>query len=203
MIWSWANRIRAELLLRVGYRTANSRCLELVKSPDHPDEIRRQRISALLNHARRNVPFYADRMSASDAATSSPEAFAELPVLKKDDVEANFPDAITDEDVYGSIAEHLRAVGFDAVSTPEAGRLGESDESQLEWAVGEARVLVTFNVADFALLHHEWMTSARGHQGLIVSSQRPIGDLLRRLLSLAGAVELQEMKDRLEFLSNW
>ena len=109
----------------------------------------------------------------------------------------------TDEDVYGSVAEQLRAAGFDAVSTPEAGRLGESDESQLDWASKENRVLVTFNVADYARLHHEWMTSARHHGGVIVSSQRPIGDLLRRLHNLAPALESQEMKDRLEFLSNW
>jgi hypothetical protein len=109
----------------------------------------------------------------------------------------------TDEDVYGGVAEQLRASGFDAVSTPEAGRLGESDESQLDWASKENRVLVTFNVADFARLHHAWMASARHHSGVIVSSQRPIGDLLRRLNNLARALESQVMKDRLEFLSNW
>jgi hypothetical protein len=37
----------------------------------------------------------------------------------------------TDEDVYGSVAGALRRVGYVAVSTPEMGRLRESDESQL------------------------------------------------------------------------
>jgi hypothetical protein len=37
----------------------------------------------------------------------------------------------TDEDVYSAIALALRKTGFDAVSTPEVGRLSESDESQL------------------------------------------------------------------------
>jgi hypothetical protein len=41
----------------------------------------------------------------------------------------------------------LRKLSVDAVSTPEAGRLAESDESQLQWAATEGRALVTFNVA--------------------------------------------------------
>ena len=63
----------------------------------------------------------------------------------------------TDEDVYGSVAPKLREKGFDAVSTAEENRLGKSDESQLEWAVQEGRVLLTFNVSDFARLHDEWL----------------------------------------------
>jgi hypothetical protein len=34
----------------------------------------------------------------------------------------------TDEDVYGAIALALRYKGFDAVSTPKAGRVGALDE---------------------------------------------------------------------------
>jgi hypothetical protein len=63
----------------------------------------------------------------------------------------------TDEDVYGAVAPALRREGIDAVSTPEAGRRGQSDESQLEWASSEGRVLVTFNVAHFAKLHSDWL----------------------------------------------
>ena len=68
----------------------------------------------------------------------------------------------TDEDIYGSVAAKLRGRGFDAVSTPEANRLGETDESQLAWAVLERRVLLTFNVAPFAHLHAQWLTSGWG-----------------------------------------
>jgi hypothetical protein len=38
----------------------------------------------------------------------------------------------TDEDIYGAVATALRKSGVDAVSTPEAGRLAETDESQLQ-----------------------------------------------------------------------
>ena len=37
----------------------------------------------------------------------------------------------TDKDIYGAAAVALRKAGFDAVSAPEAARLGESDDSQV------------------------------------------------------------------------
>jgi len=109
----------------------------------------------------------------------------------------------TDEDVYAVFAPALRKAGVDAVSTPEADRLGESDESQLTYAVGEERVLVTFNVAHFADLHTTWMNEGRHHSGIIVSTQRPIGDLLRRIRHLAGTLDAEAMQDRLEYSSDW
>ena len=87
---------------------------------------------------------------------------------------------LTDEDVYGATSVALRKAEYDAVSTPEAGRLGETDESQLQWACDQGRVLVTFNVAHFANLHTQWVKRGRNHAGIVVSSQRPIGDLLRQ-----------------------
>jgi hypothetical protein len=109
----------------------------------------------------------------------------------------------TDEDVYGVLAPQLRGAGFDAVSTPEAGRRGCDDPDQLLWAFQEGRVLVTFNVSDFARLHHELMAQGGHHAGLVVSQQRPIGDVLRRLVHLGQQVSAEDMRDRLEYLSNW
>jgi len=113
------------------------------------------------------------------------------------------PTFFTDEDVYTAVALGLRKAGLDVVSTPEAGRLGESDDSQLEWAAIQGRVLVTFNVAHFAALHAAWNGQGRRHAGIVVSSQRPIGEMLRRLLNLARTLETHAMRNRLEFLSDW
>lgn len=63
----------------------------------------------------------------------------------------------TDEDVHGSIAAALRGAGFDAVSTPEIGRLRESNESQLLWAASQGYSIVTFNVGHFGGRHTEWL----------------------------------------------
>jgi hypothetical protein len=43
----------------------------------------------------------------------------------------------------------------------------------------------------------------RHHAGIVVSSQRPIGDMLRRLLRLANTLNATAMQDRLEFLGDW
>jgi hypothetical protein len=101
------------------------------------------------------------------------------------------------------VAHALRNRAIDAISTPEAGRLGESDESQLEWASRHGRALISFNVGHFARLHASWLQQGRTHAGLIVSEQRPIGDMLRRLTNLAGTLDADAMLHRLEFLGDW
>lgn len=109
----------------------------------------------------------------------------------------------TDEDLPAAIAIRLRAAGFDAVSTPEVGRRGETDPAQLSWAAAEGRVIVTFNVGDFARLHVNWLTRGKHHAGIVVAQQRTIGDILRRLARLSATLSAEDMHDRLEYLSNW
>lgn len=113
------------------------------------------------------------------------------------------PRFFTDEDIYASVAVALRRQGIDAISTLETGRLSDSDEALLAYATGEGRVLVSFNVGHFAAIHSTWMEQGRHHAGIVVSSQRPIGDVLRRLIRLAGANNADALKDRLEFLGDW
>jgi hypothetical protein len=108
-----------------------------------------------------------------------------------------------DEDVYGAVAPALRRTAIDAVSTAEAGRCGESDESQLDWASNDNRALFTFNVGHFAELHSVRMAEGRHHAGIAVSSQRSIGEVIRRLLHLARSLDAGSMRDRLEFLGDW
>lgn len=69
----------------------------------------------------------------------------------------------TDEDIHGAVAQALRRAGLEAVSTPEAQRIGSTDEDQLLWAATQRRVIVTFNVADFVRFHCEWLSAGRNH----------------------------------------
>ena len=109
----------------------------------------------------------------------------------------------TDEDVYADVAPALRRAGIDAVATPEAERLAETDEVQLEWSATAGRVIVSFNAGYFAELHWRWLSEGRHHAGIVVSQQRPIGDAIRRLRHLAEALDGETMRDRFEFLSDW
>ena len=105
-----------------------------------------------------------------------------------------------DEDVHTVLADALRRRGHDAVHALEAKRLGLPDESQLLFAASEDRCLVTFNVGDFVLLHNRWITADRQHAGIIVSKQLPVGESLRRLLTLLQSESAESMKGQIRFL---
>jgi hypothetical protein len=64
-------------------------------------------------------------------------------------------------------------------------------------------VVFTFNTRHFAKLHTEHLEEGRHHAGIIVSDQLQVGVVLRRLLKLLDGRSAEEMRDWLEFLSNW
>jgi hypothetical protein len=109
----------------------------------------------------------------------------------------------TDEDMYGTIARALRERGYDAISTPEAGNLGQSDAEQLHYAIIQERAILTFNVGDFVQLHTEYLHSNLEHWGIIVSKRVPIGEVVRRMLNLLNSLTADEMQNRLEYLTDW
>lgn len=107
------------------------------------------------------------------------------------------------EDVHTKLAKALRQRGFDAITTVEAGMLGTTDEEQLALAVSQGRVILTFNRGDYARLHKQYAEHGWKHCGIIVSEQHPIGELLRRMLNLLMSLSVQDMRNRLEYLSQW
>jgi predicted nuclease of predicted toxin-antitoxin system len=74
---------------------------------------------------------------------------------------------------------------------------GASDLAQLQFAAASSRVLVTHD-ADFLRLHTEGVP----HAGIAYCHQqsKPVGDLLRRLISMHNLLEPEEMAGRVEFL---
>jgi len=86
----------------------------------------------------------------------------------------------------------------------DAGRLGQEDEEQLEFAVQEERVLYTYNVAHFYQLHTAWLTQGRSHSGIILVAQTfGIGEQLRRTFKLVANRSAEAMINQIEFLSAW
>jgi hypothetical protein len=90
----------------------------------------------------------------------------------------------TDEDVYAAVAQSLHQAGWDALSRPQAGWVGESDEPQLTFAATEGRVLVTFNVAHFSQLHSTWLAAGHHHAGIVKDGICPncMADLIEESL---------------------
>ena len=67
------------------------------------------------------------------------------------------------------IATALRDHGHDIRSADEERQLdGWEDERLLELATAEGRVMVTFNVKDFARLATEWAAAGTSHAGILL-----------------------------------
>jgi hypothetical protein len=98
----------------------------------------------------------------------------------------------------------LRARGLDIETAYEAETIAQNDENQLRYAFSQRRVLVTFNASDFCRLHNEFHVRSEDHAGIIINKQSyGIGGALRRLLKLNSDLSIEQMENRLEFLSNW
>lgn len=104
------------------------------------------------------------------------------------EVNALFIRLYLDEDVYKDLAPALRARGFEAISVHELKRTGYSDAEQLAYAVSQQCALFSFNSPDYVALHVDYLASGREHYGIILSKQRPLGQVLRRLLDLLNRV---------------
>jgi hypothetical protein len=109
-----------------------------------------------------------------------------------------------DADAY-ALLNGLRHRGLDVTSSRERGLLRCLDDEQLAWASEQLRAVYTYNAADFCRLHSEFLRHGRHHAGIIIGDQQTasIGEQIRRLIRISEARTAEEMKDALEFLSNW
>jgi hypothetical protein len=102
-----------------------------------------------------------------------------------------------------SIIRALQARYFDVATALEAQLLSRPDEDHLAYATVQGRVLFSFNRGDFAQLHKAYLASGRHHSGIIVSDQLETDVIVRRLFKLLDVRSATDMRDRLEYLSNW
>ena len=78
-----------------------------------------------------------------------------------------------DEDVDVLVARLLESRGFSAVTTQEAGCIGQTDREQLSYAVEHERALLTHNRADFEALGEQYIREDRTHYGIVLANRRP------------------------------
>jgi hypothetical protein len=101
-----------------------------------------------------------------------------------------------DEHVHPAVAAGLRRRDVDVITTREAGLLSADDEAQLAYAFGEARVVFTQD-EDFLRLH----TGGVVHCGIAYAPQHtPVGHIVRGLMLLYEVLNLNDMRNRVEFL---
>lgn len=105
-----------------------------------------------------------------------------------------------DEDVSTLVADLLRGRGFAAISTVEAGQLGNTDVAQLNYAVANSKVLLTHNRADFETLTRDYYESGRTHCGIIIAVRRTPHEIVRRLLPVLNNTTADEMENVLRYI---
>lgn len=110
-------------------------------------------------------------------------------------IEQLFIALYTDADVHGKLAAQIRAHGFDAVSTYEAGQAMLDDWEQLDYATSQQRTILTCNARHFAPLYQQWWQAQRKHYGIIVSQQVPVGEMLRRVLCMLNQLSAGDLEN--------
>ena len=73
-----------------------------------------------------------------------------------------------DENLSPRIAEILRARGLDVVSVHEVGNTRLDDRSQLRYATGANRAIVTCDIRDFTELIDEFIAGNLEHAGIVL-----------------------------------
>jgi len=99
----------------------------------------------------------------------------------------------------------LRTHGIDVLTAQEAKMLDKDDDEHLDYATKQNRVLVSFNRRDFFALHTQYLKEGKRHAGIILSPQQTysVGEYVRRITNLVEKKSAEEMRDHLEFLSDW
>jgi len=103
------------------------------------------------------------------------------------------------------LADALRLRGVDVLTALGAGMIARPDREHLQFAASEKRVLFSYNVGDFAVLHRNFLSTGTHHAGIVVARQQhlSLGEQMRRLLRLVAARTAEEMWDGIEFLGSW
>jgi len=106
-----------------------------------------------------------------------------------------------DEDVDMLVAALVRARGFVASTTREAGQLRNSDVEQLAYAVSQHKTLLTHNRTDFEALAHTYLAAGQRHYGIICAVRRPPQEIAQRLLRILNHVTADEMQNQVRYIA--
>ncbi|HEY0738018.1 MAG TPA: DUF5615 family PIN-like protein [Herpetosiphonaceae bacterium] len=111
-----------------------------------------------------------------------------------------FIELYLDEDVDVLVADLIRARGFSATTTVEAGQRQNDDDAQLTYAVAHNKTFMTHNRADFEDRAQRYFASGQSHPGIIIAVRRPPYDLAQRLLVILNHVTADEMRDQVRYI---
>jgi predicted nuclease of predicted toxin-antitoxin system len=111
-----------------------------------------------------------------------------------------FIELYLDEDVDVLVADLVRARGFKAVTTQEAGRKKKDDAEQLVFAASQQWTLLTHNRVDFEELAQQYFAAGKTHSGIIIAARRAPYEIARRLLVILNHVTADEMANQIRYI---
>ncbi|MFN8657348.1 MAG: DUF5615 family PIN-like protein [Candidatus Obscuribacterales bacterium] len=102
-----------------------------------------------------------------------------------------------DEHIPSAVAAGLARRGVDVLTVQEAKRREFEDAEQLQFAIADNRVIVTFD-KDFLLLSDQGLQ----HTGIVFceATKYSVGQLIQSLLLLHAVVSAEEMQNHVEYL---
>ena len=116
-----------------------------------------------------------------------------------------FPIYFDEDTMRRAVERELRRIGWDCITTSEAGNEMLPDPLQLAWARDASRTILTSNQRDFSRLNTEWLESGRSHAGIIVltDQQTATGLIIAALQAMAAAFAPEDLRNQILFLANW
>ena len=105
-----------------------------------------------------------------------------------------------DEDVSHLLGDLLARRGFSVLTVAGEGRLGKTDDEQLDYAASLGHVLLTYNRGDYDRIAKEWQEQGRTHAGIILMVRRSVYDVCASLTELLNTVTADDMVDQVRYV---
>jgi len=108
-----------------------------------------------------------------------------------------------DEDVDPLLAKVMSDRGYDVLSTREAKMHKSDDYKQIDFATSQGRAILTHNIRDFHRIAKEYVKINKSHAGIILSSQLPFKELLKRTLRLLHKYNAEDILNQVVWLEDF
>ena len=92
------------------------------------------------------------------------------------------------------------ARGFRAMTTQQAGHVGNTDEEQLAFATDQRKPILTDNRVDFEALARKYLEDEKTHSGIIIAVRRHPKELARRVLILLNLLTADEIENQIRYI---
>ncbi|MBI4785841.1 MAG: DUF5615 family PIN-like protein [Chloroflexi bacterium] len=110
---------------------------------------------------------------------------------------------LLDEQIWEGLTQALTQRGYDILHIVNTDQRGIDDEPLLTYASAQGRAVLTYNVHHFAPLVALWYEAGREHAGVILSTELPPGELLRRVERLLTALSADELRNTVRWLQDF